>query len=323
MLTFSELDEKNPKVKNMDFVVLDFETTGVNGIIDEIVELGSVRFSTRADISSQYSSLANPGISIPVYVSKIHGITDEDVNSSPKPIEIIKNFIHFSENSLLVAHNARFDGMFLQKYLFNICDFLTAEKPMNKFEKCRAELLEKQKNKGRDRKKADSLKMAWKGIAVLDTVSLSRNIFPDFPSHSLSNLKKQWGIETPRSHRGLDDAISAARVLNQCLSRCLEAKPDMTFRDLWQESPQSYITGARAGTNSSYRKQEDLHKTINNAITNGFSIRIAYQDNFGKTSRREISPIRLFFSYTEAYIEAFCYLRESKRVFKLDRLELY
>ena len=88
---------------------LDLETTGINVASDRIVEISILKISPNGK-EEWMSTRVNPEMSIPQKSTDIHGITDEDVKSSPAFREIAKNVASFLEGSDLAGYNAiRFD----------------------------------------------------------------------------------------------------------------------------------------------------------------------------------------------------------------------
>lgn len=307
MYSFDALKEQNPRLDQIDYVVIDFETTGIHASIDDVVELGAVRIDSRGWIKDRFSSLINPGKEIPQNVINIHGITNHDVKDYPDPYEVVSQFIRFSQESLLVAHNARFDGLFLQKYLKAIQGNKVNAKPKDS-----------QSHSSNNGKGI----LHWKGLAILDTVSLTRRIYPGLSSYSLTNLKQYWNIQTKRKHRGFDDAYSAAIVLRHCLERMEGERPaQFDFLKLWNSAHESYITG----TYKPRKRKADHRKIVQameTALRNENSVPIHYKNTRGEKTYRTIIPKKVFFNHTEAYVEAHCQLRGELRVFRVDRIEL-
>ena len=56
------------------------------------------------------------------------------------------------------------------------------------------------------------------GNDELCTVNLARSVFPDLHSYRLEFLAEHFGFELTRHHRGLNDALTTARVLLQLLA---------------------------------------------------------------------------------------------------------
>lgn len=95
-----------------EFVVLDFETTGLNPHEDKIVEFAAIRYKDGV-LQDYYTSLINPKIKIPPLAYKIHGISDYMVRDAPYIENCIDVLINFIGDSIIVAHNAPFDMGFL------------------------------------------------------------------------------------------------------------------------------------------------------------------------------------------------------------------
>jgi len=107
----------NNKLRNIEFVVLDLETTGLSIYEDRIVEIGAVRFKNGRKID-EFHSLINPRKPISPYASKKHGIYNHNVLNAPTSRAIRKNFCHFIEGCVLVGHNIiKFDRHFLYREL--------------------------------------------------------------------------------------------------------------------------------------------------------------------------------------------------------------
>ena len=102
----------HPALRNVQFTVLDTETTGLHRKDDRIIELAAIRFSVKGEIS-RFETFIDPGFPIPEQASEINGITDEDVEGAPDEEEALLQFSEFCQGSVLVAHNFEFDASFL------------------------------------------------------------------------------------------------------------------------------------------------------------------------------------------------------------------
>jgi DNA polymerase III epsilon subunit-like protein len=104
--------------RNFEYAVVDIEGTGAQhrekeGIVDiavVIVEGGSVS-------ERKYHQLLDPGIKIPVFVSRIHGIYDKDVSGRPIFENIRPSLERFLGQRYLVAHNASVERRVLNSKL--------------------------------------------------------------------------------------------------------------------------------------------------------------------------------------------------------------
>ena len=155
-------------------VALDVETTGLNPSLgDRICQIALVRIEGD-EITDKFVSLVNPERDIPVAVSIIHGIKNEDVRDAPVFKEIADKVASFIENEILIIHNAPFDISFLK---------VEFQKSGVKFP---------------DAKLVDTLQMARR--------------FLNLPSNSLRNLASYFNIQFETLHDAENDAIVAYRV---------------------------------------------------------------------------------------------------------------
>ncbi|MFQ6615569.1 MAG: helicase C-terminal domain-containing protein [Fidelibacterota bacterium] len=94
------------------FVAFDFETTGFDAARDGIIEFSAVRFRGGL-VEDSFSTLVNPGFSIPPHIVSLTGITDAMVREAPPEEEIAGKALSFLGKDPLVAHNIDFDLRFL------------------------------------------------------------------------------------------------------------------------------------------------------------------------------------------------------------------
>ena len=59
-----------------DYVVFDLETTGINPVSDDIIEISALKV-VNGKIVEEFSSLINPGRPIPYQATKVNHITDK------------------------------------------------------------------------------------------------------------------------------------------------------------------------------------------------------------------------------------------------------
>lgn len=96
------------------FVAIDLETTGVDASSDRILEVAAVRIGSDGTITDSYSSLVQPGIPIPEFVSQLTSITDDDVRTAPQFDDIRDTFVDFVGSDPIIGHNVQFDLNFLR-----------------------------------------------------------------------------------------------------------------------------------------------------------------------------------------------------------------
>jgi DNA polymerase-3 subunit epsilon len=103
------------------------------------------------------------------------------VEDAPKFYEIAKTIIEITEGRTIVAHNARFDYSFIR---------------------------EEFKALGYNYKRK-----------LLDTVALSRKLFPGYRSYSLGNICRELGIMVSERHRAAGDAKATVTLFEMCLRK--------------------------------------------------------------------------------------------------------
>ncbi len=164
----------------IDFVVVDLETTGGSPVDARITEIGAVRFRGGERLGV-FESLVNPGLAIPRSIVRLTGIDDAMVASAP-PIEwVLPSFAEFARGSVFVAHNARFDFTFLNVALERL-DY----EPLPPPPVCTARLAR-------------------------------RVVWPDVPNVRLRTLAEYFRTAVRPTHRALADAEACAEVLHGLL----------------------------------------------------------------------------------------------------------
>lgn len=164
----------------MEFIAFDLETTGIQSKNDAIVEVGAVRFDGSEPVGS-FSTLVNPGRPIPAEASAVNGISDAMVADQPLIQDVLGKFADFCGDLPLVAHNASFDCKFMLKAV------------------------------------EDHRSPAPKGV-VLDTLALSRVIFPGMANYKLGTLVNHFGFSGGTFHRAEEDSIYCGRLFAKIVS---------------------------------------------------------------------------------------------------------
>ncbi len=98
----------------MAYVALDLETTGLDPERDAIIEIGAVKFDRQRELGT-FSTLINPGRAIPLQITQLTGITNDDVFAAPLFSAIKADLLAFLGNATVVGHNIGFDLAFLRR----------------------------------------------------------------------------------------------------------------------------------------------------------------------------------------------------------------
>lgn len=93
-------------------MALDLETTGIHPNYDRIVQVGVVKLLPDG-AEREWSTLVNPGISIPVEATEAHHITDAMVAQAPPFAQVAPGIARGLEGCDLCGYNLSFDLRFL------------------------------------------------------------------------------------------------------------------------------------------------------------------------------------------------------------------
>ena len=173
------IDKDSDLPLDTPIVVLDFETTGLNTAKDRIIEIGAVRLENGA-VTADYSTFVQPGRILPAKIIELTGITDMMLKNAPTAEEALPKLMEFIGDCPIAAHNSAFDLAVLTSEL----------------------------------KRLDK---TYDNVG-LDTLTLSRKLYPEMKSHRLAAVCKRLSVSLKGAHRAVNDAAATA----QCLSRMIE-----------------------------------------------------------------------------------------------------
>lgn len=162
------------------YAIIDIETTGGSARLEKITEI-AIYLHDGNQVTGEYVTLVNPERNIPYFITNLTGITNEMVEASPRFFEIAKTIVELTEGRIFVAHNARFDYSFI-------------------------------------REEFKSLGFNYKRN-ILDTVALSRKLFPGHRSYSLGNICKDLRISINGRHRAAGDAFATVRLFEMLMEK--------------------------------------------------------------------------------------------------------
>jgi DNA polymerase-3 subunit alpha (Gram-positive type) len=106
----------NAKLKDILYVALDIETTGLSPRNDEIIEISAVKFKNGL-ILDNYSTFVKPTGKISSNIENLTGINNDMVKNAPELKEVLGELLDFIGNLPITAHNLPFDLGFIQSNL--------------------------------------------------------------------------------------------------------------------------------------------------------------------------------------------------------------
>ena len=171
------------------YVVFDLETTGLDVENDNIIEIGALKVR-EGKVTDRFMEFLKLDMPISPMITGITGITNEMVKNARDTKTVIRDFVNFCEDHILVGHNIMFDYKFMKKY---------ASQYGESFEK--------------------------KGI---DTLKIARKVHKDLESKSLEALCEHYQIVNTAAHRAYHDALATAKVYHM-MAHYFEEKGPTVF----------------------------------------------------------------------------------------------
>lgn len=156
-----------------NYVVVDLETTGLDYMWDDIIEISAVRFHDGIE-TARFEQLVAVGYELPTFITSLTGITDDMLIGCPHIDEAIGECAKFIGDDIVIGHNVTFDAHFLshayQKYLGTEFD-----------------------------------------NPCIDTMRIARKLLQDLKHHRLKDLAEHYNIAYTGAHRsGIDCNITNA-----------------------------------------------------------------------------------------------------------------
>jgi len=145
---------------------------------------------------------------------------------------------------------------------------------------------------------------------VVDTLTLARRCF-SFSSNRLSYVARSLGFSTEHLHRALSDV----RLTRQVLEAFMDDLLPQGIQTL------SHLLEAQGGiVPMPAERQVPLPPAIQEALAQEGDLFIHYVSAKGEETERIVKPLRVTSLRDYVYLEAYCYMREARRIFRLDRI---
>ena len=162
------------------FSIIDIETTGNSYKYGKITEIAIYQHNGER-ITDSFSTLINPEIDIPYFITELTGIDNSMVTNAPKFYEVAKTIVEMTQGRTFVAHNVQFDYKFIRE------EFARLGYNFNRKTMC--------------------------------TVQLSRKFIPGYRSYSLGKICSELGIKIDGRHRAAGDALATVKLFEIILRK--------------------------------------------------------------------------------------------------------
>ncbi|WP_372950425.1 PolC-type DNA polymerase III [Mariniphaga sp.] len=160
------------------FAIIDIETTGNSYKYGQITEIAIYQHNG-TETTGSFSTLVKPEMDIPLFITRLTGISNEMVKNAPRFYEIARKIVEMTAGRIFVAHNVHFDYKFVKE------EFKRLGYDFNRKTLC--------------------------------TVQLSRKLIPGYSSYSLGKICAEKGIEINDRHRAAGDALATTKLFELLL----------------------------------------------------------------------------------------------------------
>lgn len=161
------------------YVIIDTETTGFMQHYDNIVEIGALKIENNQIIDT-FREYIKPRIyRFKPEAIRINGITEATVRNADPAEKVLPRFLDFVGNSVVIAHNAKFDLDFINA---DLSDIYSVNMFSNKY---------------------------------IDSLEISRECFPSAPNHKLATLMSYLKLNAKNAHNVLDDCKCVYELINK------------------------------------------------------------------------------------------------------------
>ncbi|WCE28339.1 3'-5' exonuclease [Vibrio sp. SCSIO 43137] len=200
--------EETP-LSEVRFVALDFETTGLDPVRDDIISIGLVPFTlNRVFLNEAKHWYVNPNTSLSEDSVVIHGITHSDIVDAPDLKRILQQVLDALAGNIVVVHYRRIEREFFdialderigEGILFPVIDTLDLESTIQA-------------------KKTSGIINRLKGAKP--------------GSVRLGSSRKRYGLPNYSPHHALTDSIATAELLQAQIAH--HFSPDTPIKQLWK-----------------------------------------------------------------------------------------
>ncbi len=164
-----------------NYVVVDIETTGINHFVDDIIEIGAVRYIEGKEVD-RFSTLIKSEKILSKKIVELTGITDELLQTSgiEKETAIRELYSYLKNDEIVLGHNfASFDFYFLDDAYNEVLGIPFC-------------------------------------YDFVDTLYLAKEMLPGHCSCSLASLSQEYNIDYSCAHRAVEDC-----VINHFVYECI------------------------------------------------------------------------------------------------------
>ena len=188
-----------------DYTVIDIETTGRSPIMDYILELSAIRVRDNMVVDEFNSLVYLPqDIVIPDYISSLTGITKEMLLDAPHLRDLLKQYLDFFGDDILVGQNVNFDINFIY----------------------------------------DNSKKLYGTVLIndfIDIMRIDKKLFKQEKSHSLEAITNRFDIDYSGAHRALRDCYIEKQAFDKMVALVAKTVGFQAFINLFDRTRKNHV----------------------------------------------------------------------------------
>lgn len=238
-----------------NIIVFDVESTGVDVTEDEIIQIAAIKINREGEAVETFERFLKNKKSVSSSEG-VHGFSDEFLRNNGGDKEaVLKEFVEFSKDAVIVGHNVQFDINILRSEL----ERLNLGKPIFK--------------------------------CFYDTLDIYRRFHPNLINHKLETLSNIFQTINRPSHNAMDDILATKELLVRAIKE--DIKPTSLERISYMTKYIKAFKDINIKLNELFLKAEGMRPyEIVAEIINSFNIKSLYA---GEEGRIKIERLRDFY----------------------------
>jgi ATP-dependent DNA helicase DinG len=226
-------------LKNLgSWALLDIETTGIDAGVDDIIDLGFLRFN-EGKLVQKFDELVKSDLKVSPFITHLTGITQKMVDKA-RPWDLVKKDLLDLDEHYLIAHNANFESNFLG----------------TKFSSLNINAIQSELR-----------------LPFGDSIPYLALCHPGRSGLSLESFILDYGIATKEEHRGYRDSLDLLKVLI-CTNWKLKKESSKLFDFIEQTLRPMEDYWFRKFSQLSFEDLEDLATQIDFPIADHFNLEL-------------------------------------------------
>ncbi|WP_288221140.1 3'-5' exonuclease [uncultured Clostridium sp.] len=247
--------------QNDNIIVFDVESTGTDVTEDEIIQIAAIKINKQGKVIENFEKFLKNKKSVKSSF-RVHGFSDEFLKENGEDKEkILKEFIEFSKDAVIVGHNVQYD-----------INILTSELTRNNITGLRFK-------------------------TFYDTLDIYRRFHTKLPNYKLETLSEIFSTENKPSHDAMDDILATKDLLVRAIEK--DIIPTSFKRiSLMSKHLKSFNKINDALNNLFSRANEKRPQDIIVDVIKGFNIKTLYSgrgSEIEKEASEKIDRLRDFY----------------------------